>query len=70
MRSAIADLGLERITVLYPGSQEYELDRRVRVVPLTALAGGGSVLVGRSRLGRSAERLRACRAPLQRYARA
>ena len=38
MRIALADLRLDQLIVLYPGSQTYELDRRVRVVPLTRLA--------------------------------
>lgn len=40
MRIALTDLGLEQLIVLYPGSRPYELDRRVRVVPLRDLAAG------------------------------
>jgi uncharacterized protein len=39
MRVALADLKLEQLVVLYPGSQAYELEPRVRVMPLSALAG-------------------------------
>jgi hypothetical protein len=39
MRSALADLKLEQLIVLYPGSQAYELEPRVRVLPISALAG-------------------------------
>ena len=39
MRSALADLNLEQLVVLYPGSQTYELEPRVRVLPIDALAG-------------------------------
>ena len=37
MRIAIEDLGLERLTVLYPGTRAYDLARNVRVVPAVAL---------------------------------
>ena len=37
MRIALSDLRLQRLTVLYPGDQRYELDPRVAVVPLSAL---------------------------------
>jgi uncharacterized protein len=39
MRSALADLKLEQLIVLYPGSQAYELEPRARVLPIGALAG-------------------------------
>ena len=39
MRSALADLKLEQLIVLYPGSQAYALESRVRVLPIDALAG-------------------------------
>lgn len=39
MRSAPADLKLEQLVVLYPGSQAYELEPRVRVLPIGALGG-------------------------------
>jgi hypothetical protein len=38
MRIALADLHLQHLTVLYPGDQRYDLDRRVSVVPLADLA--------------------------------
>lgn len=41
MRIAIDDLGLERLTVLYPGDRRYDLDKRVAVVPLAELAARG-----------------------------
>ena len=40
MRVALADLKLERLIVFYPGDLAYDLDRRVRVVPLAELASG------------------------------
>ncbi len=40
MRSALADLKLDWLTILYPGSREFDLADRVRVVPLAALATG------------------------------
>lgn len=42
MRIAIEDLGLDRLTVLYPGDRRYDLDKRVAVVPLTELAARGA----------------------------
>lgn len=38
MRSALADLKLEQLIVLYPGSQTYELGPQVRVLPIGTLA--------------------------------
>lgn len=38
LRTATADLGLERIAVLYPGQRRYALSDAVEVVPLAALA--------------------------------
>jgi len=40
MRIALTDLGLEHLTVLYPGDLRYDLDRRVTVVPLAQIASG------------------------------
>lgn len=40
MRIALSDLGLGQLIVLYPGSRVYDLDRRIRVVPLDHLADG------------------------------
>lgn len=42
MRIALEDLSLRRLVVLYPGSQRYELERRVSVVPLAELAARGA----------------------------
>jgi hypothetical protein len=53
MRSALANLGLDRLTVFYPGSKVYELAARVRVVPLTAPAEGDSAILFRPKRGRS-----------------
>jgi hypothetical protein len=38
MRSALRDLNLEQLIVLYPGSQAYELEPRVNVMPISSLA--------------------------------
>ena len=40
MRIALKDLRIERLTVLYPGDQRYQLDKRITVVPLSELASG------------------------------
>ena len=40
MRSAMTDLRLEHLTVLYPGNRRYALGKRVTVVPLSNLASG------------------------------
>ena len=34
MHIAIADLGLEHLWVVYPGSQEYAIDAKISVIPL------------------------------------
>jgi hypothetical protein len=44
MRIALEDLGLRRLTVLYPGELAYELDRRVAVAPLADLAADPSIV--------------------------
>jgi predicted AAA+ superfamily ATPase len=54
MRIAIADLGLNRLIVLYPGSRTYDLNSQVRVMPLDSLANGGFL----SALGKPAMRSR------------
>jgi predicted AAA+ superfamily ATPase len=41
IRIALADLGLERVAVLYPGSRRYALSDRVEAVPLATLAEPG-----------------------------
>jgi hypothetical protein len=43
IRTAMADLGLERVAVIYPGSRRYALGDRVEAVPLAALAEEGRV---------------------------
>ena len=53
MRIALEDLGLRRLTVLYPGDRRYSLERRVDVVPLTDLAvRGADAVIAESREGR------------------
>lgn len=51
MRTALEDLSLERLTVLYPGERSYELSDRVSVVPFAALASGnaGAVIGSQNR---------------------
>lgn len=46
MRGALADLGLERIVVIYPGTTRYSLGNRVEAVPLSTLATRGALLRG------------------------
>ena len=41
MRIALADLGLERVAVIYPGSRRYAVADRVEAVPLATLAEPG-----------------------------
>lgn len=43
MRSAMEDLALERMIVIYPGAQRYALDDHIEAVPLAALAQAGDV---------------------------
>ena len=40
IRNALADVGLARVAVLYPGAQRFPLADRVEVVPLSALSRG------------------------------
>lgn len=50
MRSALADLQLEQLIVLYPGSQAYDLGPQVRVLPIDVLANASlRTLFGRRR---------------------
>ncbi len=44
MRIAFADLQLDRLTVLYPGSRRYPLAEGIDVIPLADLAGGAAAL--------------------------
>lgn len=43
IRTAFADLGLDRVIVIYPGTKRYPLAERVEAVPLEMLARGGIV---------------------------
>ena len=43
IRIAIADLGPERVAIVYPGSTRFALAERVEAVPLAALAHPGSL---------------------------
>lgn len=45
MRVAMDDLRLDHLTVLYPGDRTYDLDPRIKVVPLARLAEGDASLV-------------------------
>lgn len=53
MRIALADLRLEHLTVLYPGDQRYDLDRRVSVVPLADLANDPDIVMPTPAKGRT-----------------
>jgi predicted AAA+ superfamily ATPase len=55
MHTAMDDLALERLTVIYPGDRAYALAERVHVLPLAALAAGGAAAItapGRRRIAR------------------
>jgi len=39
MRTALADLQLDRLYVVYPGTRRYELDDRIACVPLEEVHG-------------------------------
>lgn len=54
MRIALADLKLDQLTVVYPGSQAYELEPHTRVVPLDTIVDAGidSLMPKRRRRGR------------------
>lgn len=45
MRTALADLRLDWLTVLYPGSRTYALGDRANAVPLASLAAGDAAVV-------------------------
>jgi hypothetical protein len=49
MRIALADLKLEQLTVVYPGSQSYELGPQVRVLPLDTIIVSGAASLMRKR---------------------
>lgn len=58
MRTALSDLHLEQLTVVYPGSQSYELAPRLRVVPLEmAITGGIDSFMPRQRPRAKAKRI-------------
>jgi uncharacterized protein len=40
MEIALADLGLERLLVVYPGQRSYEISEHIRVVPLSSMREG------------------------------
>ena len=46
IRIALADLDLERVAVIYPGTRRYALAERVEAVPLEALARAGRLFEG------------------------
>ncbi|MBN1594912.1 ATP-binding protein [candidate division FCPU426 bacterium] len=48
MRIALEDLGLERIVVIYPGKQKYQLHKRIEVLPLETAAAGLQAIMGKS----------------------
>ena len=48
MRSALADLDLVHLWVLYPGSKRYRLAEQVTVVPLHEISGDGAPWVAES----------------------
>ncbi len=53
MRIAVADLGLDQLTILYPGDEVYDLADRVRAVPLASLAENNPAILLPRRRGRS-----------------
>jgi predicted AAA+ superfamily ATPase len=46
IRTAIADLGLDRVAIIYPGSRRYTLSDRVDVVPLSELGHPAKLFAG------------------------
>jgi len=40
MRAGLKDLGLKRLTIIYPGKQRYSLTKKVAAAPLESVAGG------------------------------
>jgi uncharacterized protein len=44
IRSALADLALERVVVIYPGDRRYRLAANVEVVPMSVLADAGAAI--------------------------
>ena len=46
MRIALEDLKLERIAVIYPGRQRYEVSKNVTAVPFDSISGGMKEIFG------------------------
>lgn len=46
MRSAMTDLGLDRLLVVYPGDRGYKLADAIEVIPLSALAAESASFLG------------------------
>jgi hypothetical protein len=46
MHTALSDLELSSLLVIYPGSKAYSLADKVQVVPLASLAGSWASLAG------------------------
>jgi uncharacterized protein len=46
IRSALADLKLEEVAVVYPGARRYQIAERVAAVPASALANAGALFGG------------------------
>lgn len=46
MRIALEDIGLERITVIYPGDKRYELHKKISVVPFDKVIDGKKSILG------------------------
>jgi hypothetical protein len=46
IRHALADLGLERVAVIYPGKHKYAIDKKVSAVPFDHILGGMKALFG------------------------
>jgi predicted AAA+ superfamily ATPase len=58
MRTALADLKLDELIVVYPGTRAYTLDERVRVVPLTELVAPAAAATRRKPAPAAARRRR------------
>lgn len=43
IRTALEDLGLDKVAVIYPGMRRYPISDRVEAIPLTELAGSGGL---------------------------
>ncbi len=49
MRTAIDELKLDRLAVVYPGILRYRLTPRITVVPVEAIAGGIKSMFGKKK---------------------